>query len=233
MIDSMFLHPVDLKQVGRHLSRPRSQRGELSDIMPKRGKLARGRFWARWRVYARRPDGTEIVGRAEKIIDRQLAESLGLRLEYSGPLNKTDARKTLGKLIEQTNGNGRTPFVDGSRVTLAELAREYLDLSKPNWEAWTAENAENLVVTHLINGPLGSRPIPQVTDAELQRFLNVYVEKDSSSSLLGKLIRYLRAVFSVAVERRLIDRSPRRVSTTLRHSGLEFREYFRLSVVVC
>jgi len=63
-------------------------------------------------------------------------------------------------------------------------------------------------VTHLINGPLGSRPIPQVTDAELQRFLNVYVEKDSSSSLLGKLIRYLRAVFNVAVERRLIDRSP-------------------------
>lgn len=206
MIDSMF--SVNLKQIGRHLSRPRSQRGELSDTMPKRGKLARGRFWARWRVYARRPDGTEVVRRAEKIIDRQAAESLGLRLEYSGPLNRTDAWKALGKLIEQTNGNGRNPVVDGSRVTLAELAREYLDLSKPNWEAWTAENAENLVVTHLINGPLGSRPIPQVTDAELQRFLNVYVEKDSSSSLLGKLIRYIRAVFNVAVERRLIDRSP-------------------------
>jgi hypothetical protein len=28
-------------------------------------------------------------------------------------------------------------------------------------------------------------------------------------------------------------RNLRRVSTTLRHSGVEFREYFRLSFVVC
>ena len=45
MIDS-----VNLKQVGRHLPRPRAQRGELSDTMPKRGKLTRGRYWARWHV---------------------------------------------------------------------------------------------------------------------------------------------------------------------------------------
>ena len=67
MLDSQICGSVNFKRIGLHLSRPRSQRGELSDVMPKRGKLARGRYWARWRIYSRQADGTEKVSRAEKI----------------------------------------------------------------------------------------------------------------------------------------------------------------------
>ena len=59
MIDSQVLAGLNLKGIGIHLSRPRSQRGELSDVMPKRGKLARGRYWARWRIYVKQGDGAE------------------------------------------------------------------------------------------------------------------------------------------------------------------------------
>jgi hypothetical protein len=52
--------------------------------MPKRGKLARGRYWARWRVYVRQVDGREAQRRAEKIIDRQLAEQMGFALDRYG-----------------------------------------------------------------------------------------------------------------------------------------------------
>ena len=81
---------LNLKRIGLHLPRPRSQRGELSEQMPKRGKLARGRYWARWRIYVRRADGSETTKRVEKIIDRSVAEQMGFVLDYGGPLTKTD-----------------------------------------------------------------------------------------------------------------------------------------------
>jgi len=71
--------------------------------MPKRGKLARGRYWARWRIYYRTASGSEESRRAEKIIDRDLAEQMGVELANDGPLNKTDARKVLERLIRETN----------------------------------------------------------------------------------------------------------------------------------
>jgi hypothetical protein len=43
MIDLQVPCGLNLKRIGLHLPRPRSQRGELSESMPKRGKLARGR----------------------------------------------------------------------------------------------------------------------------------------------------------------------------------------------
>src|SRR5690349_20546605 len=92
VINSLRPPPLDLKQLGRHLPRPKSQRGELSEHMPKRGKLGRGRFWARWRVYFRTADACEKIRRCEKIIDRDVAEQMGFAINYTGPLNKTDAR---------------------------------------------------------------------------------------------------------------------------------------------
>lgn len=200
MIDS-----VNLKQVGRHLPRPRSQRGELSDKMPKRGKLARGRYWARWRVYVRLPDGREATRRAEKIIDRELAEKMGFALDSPGPLTKTDAWKVLAKLIQESNALPASGF--GSKTTFEQLAREYLDLSKPNWGANTLRSSVNLIEVHLI-GRLGPRPVRELTDSELQRLLNEYIEKDASVSQLSKMTMYLRAILEVAVDRRLIERNP-------------------------
>jgi integrase len=205
VLDSQF-STLDLKGIGRHLSRPKSQRGELSEHMPKRGKLARGRYWARWRIYFRQPDGRETVKRAEKIIDRDVAEQMGFTLDYAGPLTKTDARNVLEKLIRESNA---MPAAFTSKATFGDLAREYIELSKPNWGANTVRSSENLIETHLITR-LGPRPVKELTDAEMQRFLNEYVEKGSSVSLLSKLTLYLRAILETAVDQRLIDRNPAR-----------------------
>jgi integrase len=205
MIDSQVL-ALNLKTIGLQLSRPKSQCGELSETMPKRGKLARGRYWARWRIYNRQADGRETVKRAEKIIDRTLAEQMGFALDYAGPLTKTDAWKVLAKLIKDSNG---TPAAFNAKMTFGELAREYIDLNKPNWGANTVRSSENLIDIHLI-GRLGERPIRELTDAELQRLVNEYVERDSSKSLLSKLTLYLRSILDMAVDRKLIDRNPAR-----------------------
>jgi integrase len=175
--------------------------------MPKRGKLARGRYWARWRIYFQAADGSEKSKRAEKIIDRGLAEQMGFSLDYPGPLNKTDARTVLEKLIRDSNATPAAAF--NARLTFGELAREYVDLSKPNWGENTTRGSENLIDVHLI-GRLGARPVRELTDAELQRLINIYVEKDSSGSLLSKLTMYLRAILDMAVDRKLIERNPAR-----------------------
>src|SRR3984885_14924371 len=96
-----------------------------------------------------------------------------------------------------------------ANTTFGELAREYVDLNKPNWGANTVRSSENLIDTHLI-GRLGPRPIRDLSDAELQRLVNEYVEKDSSKSLLSKLTLYLRAILDMAVDRKMIDRNPAR-----------------------
>src|ERR1700678_2750875 len=113
MIDSQAL-ALNLKGIRRHLSRPKSQRGELSEHKPKGGKLARGRYWARWRIYARQADGSETNKRAEKIIDRTLVEQMGFTLEYDGPLTKADAWKVLAKLI---SGSNATPAAFSAKAT--------------------------------------------------------------------------------------------------------------------
>jgi hypothetical protein len=174
--------------------------------MPKRGKLARGRYWARWRVYFRAPDGIERTRRAEKFIDRSIAEQMGFDFGYDGPLNKTDARKVLEKLILERNSS---PAAFNSRTTFGDLAREYIDLNKPNYGENTTRVSAPLIENHLI-GKLGVRPVRELGDAELQRFINGYVEADSSKSQLSKLVLYLRRILDLAVDRKLIDRNPAR-----------------------
>jgi integrase len=174
--------------------------------MPKRGKLARGRYWARWRIYIRQADGSETNKRIEKIIDRSVAEQMGFVLDYGGPLTKTDARQVLERLIRESNA---APAAFIAKTTFGELACEYIDLNKPNWGANMSRATVNLIQTHLIR-KLGARPIRELTDAELQRLVNEYVERDSSRSLLSKLMMYLRAILDVAVDRRLIERNPAR-----------------------
>ena len=163
MIDSLVTSNLNLKQIGLHLPRPRSQRGELSDTMPKRGKLARGRYWARWRIYVRQPDGREIVKRAERII-----------------------------------------FT--AKTTFCDVAREYIDLNKPNWEASTSRVNVQIIEDHLI-AKLGNRPVRELSDSELQRFVNIYVEQQASRSFLAKLGLFLRAVLNRAADRGLGPRA--------------------------
>lgn len=206
MIPSLLPPPANLKRIGLHLSRPRHQRGELSEHMPKRGKLARGRYWARWRIYIRQADGSETAKRAEKVIDRSVAEQMGFVLDYAGPLTKTDARQVLEKLIRESNA---APAAFTARLMFGELAAEYIELNKPNWESSTSRVNTQIIQDHLISR-MGGRPVRELSEAELQRFVNGYVEKNSSRSLLGKLVMFLRAILNVAVDRGLIERNPAR-----------------------
>ena len=188
------------------MPRPRSQRGWLTDRMPRRGKLPRGRFFGRWRVYFRGPDAIERSKKAEKVIDRDLAERMGFVLTYAGPLTRTDARAVLEKLIRESND---VPAGFSLKTTMGELAQEYIELNRPNWGENTARVSARLIEYHLI-GKLGTRPVREVADAELQRFINTYVESGASKSQLSKLTMYLRAILDLAVDRRLIDRNPAR-----------------------
>jgi integrase len=196
----------NLKGIGLHLSRPRSQHGQLSAKMPGRGKLARGRYWGLWRIRIPQPDGSDIERRVGKIIDRGLADQMGFVLDYSGPLRKSDAREVLQKLIGESNA---APAAYTTKTTFGELAREYIDLNKPNWEASTNRVNVQIIEDHLI-AKLGSRRVRDLSQPELQRFINAYVENEASRSLLGKLGLFLRAILNAAADRGLIQHIPAR-----------------------
>jgi integrase len=187
------------------MSRPRSQRGWLSEEMPKRGKLPRGRFFGRWRVYFRGPDGREGNKKAEKIIDRDLAAEMGFELAYDGPLTKTDARKVLEKLIRESNASPAS--VASAKMTFADLAREYIAMSQAGWLPHTRRVNVAIIEYHLI-AKLGTRPARQLTDVELQGFMNEYVEKGTSKSLISKIRLFLRAILKRAVKKQIVSFNP-------------------------
>jgi integrase len=75
------------------------------------------------------------------------------------------------------------------------------------WGENTSRGSESLINVHLI-GKLGARPVRELSNAELQRFLNGYVESGSSTSILSKLTTYLRAILGAGVDGGLISRNP-------------------------
>src|SRR5580704_891420 len=94
----------DLKKIGGHLSRQRYQRGSLKTFVPAaKGKpkrpLPRGTYWARWYRYVMQADGRERRSPREKVITKELANSLRIGTEYSSPLTKADAQRVLDLLI--------------------------------------------------------------------------------------------------------------------------------------
>jgi integrase len=134
--------------------------------MPGRGKLARGRYWARWRIYVRQADGSESEKRVGKIIDRTVAEEMRFVLDYNGPLTKTDARQVLQKLIGESSA---APAAYTARTTFGELAREYIDLNKPNWEASTSRVNAQIIGDHLI-AKLGTRRVRELRNRSYSAF---------------------------------------------------------------
>ena len=68
---------------------------------------------------------------------------------------------------------------------------------------------EQIIEDHLI-GRLGSRLVRELFDAGVAALRERYMEKQSSRSLLGKLVTFLRAIIDMAVDRRLLERNPAR-----------------------
>ena len=189
----------DLRRIGRSMPRRRgSGRGELK-------RLGSGRYWARWFVYVD-SDGCEKRRPREKVITRDVAEAFRIALDYSGPLTKQDAQRTLDLLIaESTHGYVRPD----TAATFEQVARQYLALSEPHWGPHTLRTSKPLIERHLI-GSLGMRKVKDLSTADLQTFVNRRVTAGASKSQLQKILLYLRAIFELAVDQRIIDRNPAR-----------------------
>ncbi len=200
----------DVKDIGRHMARRRFQRGTLRTTVPAHGgdperKLPRGAYWATWYRYVRQPDGSEVRRHREKVITRELAEKHGIAKDYTGPLAKSDAQRVLDLLIAKDSGTYVPP---DTAATVAMVAREYLALSEPNWGPRQVPVACSVVTKHIVNGPLGGRPIADVSETELQSWLNRHVNAGASPSLLKKLLLHVRGIFKHARKRKIMVDNP-------------------------
>lgn len=202
----------DIKKIGKHMSRQRYQRGALKSFVPaQKGKpqrqLPRGSYWARWYRYVKTAAGSEKRSPREKIITKDLARSFRVGTEYEGPLTKADAQRVLDLLIARDAGTYIPP---DTSATFAQVAREYLATVEPGWGAHTVRTSKGLIEYALIGGKLGSRPIAEIGEIELQQFLNEHVALGASRSKLSKLLLYLRNVLDHAVMKKLISANPAR-----------------------
>jgi integrase len=189
----------DLRRIGRSMPRRRGTgHGEIK-------RIATGRYWARWFVYDRTESGDKRRPR-EKIITRDLAETYRIVLDYPGPLTKHDAQRTLDLLIAESTGRYVRP---DTAATFEQIARKYVALNEPSWGPHTRRSSTHLIEKHLVK-PLGARLVSDLTGAELQTFLNRYVNDGASKSQLQKMLLYLRAILELAVDEEIIDRNPAR-----------------------
>jgi integrase len=194
------------------MSRQRYQRGTIKPFVPARkGKprrqLPRGSYWARWYCYIKQPDGLEKRSPREKIITKDFARRLRIGTDYQGPLTKADAQRVLDLLIAQDAGVYTPP---DTTVTFGQVGRDYLSAVEPGWGPHTVRTSKGLIECALIGGKLGSRPVVELNELELQLFLNEHVSSGSSRSKLGKLLLYLRNILDHAVMKKIILANPAR-----------------------
>jgi integrase len=122
-------------------------------------------------------------------------------------LTKSDAQRVLDLLIAQ---DSRTFTVPDKNITFKAVAADYLVTVQPTWGPHTLRTSTGLIEYALMNGSLGPRPVVEITEIELQQFLNEHVSSGSSRSKLTKLLLYLRNIFDHAVVRKIIPSNPAR-----------------------
>jgi integrase len=74
----------------------------------------------------------------------------------------------------------------------------------------TIRTSKGLIEYALIGGSLGSRPVAELTEIDLQQFLKEHVAAGASRSKLSKLLLYLRNILDHAVMKKLIPANPAR-----------------------
>lgn len=95
-------------------------------------------------------------------------------------------------------------------ATFGQIARDYLAIVEPGWGAHTIRSSRGLIEYSLIGGKLGIRPVVELTEIELQHFLNDHVAVGASRSKLSKLLLYLRNILDHAVMKKIILTNPAR-----------------------
>ena len=194
------------------MPRQRYQRGTLKPFVPAaKGKpqrqLPRGTYWSRWYRYVRQANGKEKRSPREKIITKDLAQTLRIATDYEGPLTKADAQRVLDLLIAQDAGAYTRP---DSTATFQQVAREYLGTVEPAWGPHTVRASKGLIEYALMGGKLGPRVVADLTEIELQQFLNEHVSAGASQSKLAKVLLYVRNILDYAAMKKIIMANPAR-----------------------
>lgn len=189
---------ISVKEIGRHMSRTRFQRGTLKSV----GKGARKHWRGEWYVYVKDADGEE----------RRKHTSADL-----GPVVRTVGKDRVGveraaawdALQARIAAETRQAPRPSDQVTLAEFMRTcYLPL-KIKWKYSTRKGNGFIIEKHIIE-PLGARRLAELTKPALQAHLVGLADADYSYSLISKVRTYLHAALDEAVDQDFLRKNPAR-----------------------
>jgi integrase len=191
---------LDLKSIGRHMSRERYQRGSLRKV-----GTTRKQWEGLWHVYVPQPNGTE----------KRLPRT---RILGPGTMIKAEAQKLLDRLIEQSRTPTNSIHVGlPAEATFAQVWTRYRGLKEGTWGA-----AQKKAICSLFEGAttrkrspsicklIGSVPVRAVTREPLQHLLNDMANSGASFSTVKKTRTYLAAAFEFAMDEKLIPSNPAR-----------------------
>lgn len=190
MMDSNDRPALDVRAMGRHMSRERYQRGSLAKV----GKT-RKKWRGRWHIYEKQSDGSEKLCKREKIL---------------GPvseLTKAQAQDRLDALIRLTNQTSSGSFA--TDATFGDLWIRYTALKVGTWGDATGRAIKSLFA-HQVLPSLGERPVRGLTRDPLQACLNRMAAAGSSYSAVHKARTYIAATLEYAVDERVIEANPAR-----------------------
>jgi integrase len=197
MMDSDVTPLIEFRNIGRHMSRERYQRGSLKKV----GKT-RKKWRGRWHIYVKQPDGSERICKREKI--------LGLVSE----LTKAEAQEKLDALIRTVTGQlGAELTAD---PTFAAVWKQYAVLKSGAWGTSTRKTVQSVFVgSKLSKRPsvlalIGTRKVRDLTRGLLQDLLNSMASRGDSTSKVKQARTYLAAALDYAHDERLIDANPAR-----------------------
>jgi integrase len=188
---------IDFRNLGKHMSRQRYQRGSLTKVGKTR-KMWRGR----WHIYVKQPDSSEKICKREKILG-PVAE-----------LTKAQAQEKLDAEIKRSTH--QIPSALSGDVTLTELWKRYAELKSGTWGTSTRKTVQSLFVgSKLSQQPpvlalIGSRKVRELTRGPLQDLLNTMASRGDSTSKVKQVRTYLAAALEYARDERLIDINPAR-----------------------
>jgi integrase len=211
---------IDVRSLGRHMSRERYQRGSLKKVGKTR-KMWRGR----WHIYVTEPDGTERICKREKILG-PVAE-----------LTKAEAQSRLDGHIKATTSqlSGQLP----ADCTFAQLWSRYVALKAATWSTATrkavmsvfggrSDRKDHPNVLDLI----GSRRVRDITREPLQELLNKLASRGDSLSAVKKVRTYLGAALELARDERLVaDNAARKVELPTKLLPRPCERYYSLEEV--
>lgn len=188
---------ISVKEIGRHMSRTRFQRGTLKQV----GKGAAKHWRGEWYVYVKEGEGEK---RRHKSADL-------------GPVVRTVGRERVGveradawnalqvRIASETQQSPRP----SDQVTLAEFMRTcYLPL-KIKWKYSTRKGNGFVIQKHIIE-PLGKYRLAEITKPMLQAHLVALAEQEYSTGLVARVRTYLHAALEEAVEQDFLRKNPAR-----------------------